>query len=536
MSNGQETTTEESNEKKLHPAILTQENWGGDSVIGMVGKSTKVLSISRVVTLYATERPHDRALTCGDETLSWGELDRSTNRLARALAEKGVRRGVLVTIALPNSIAFWQTTIAIWKLGATPQLLSTNLPGRELEEVIEIADSALVVVETSDERVANRTSVPISFVKKATADLSLSDKLLPDVISPKWKAPTSGGSTGLPKIIISAYPGLFPFDLNPLNFPIRSHCVLPGPLHHNGAFSFSAFCLFLGNHVINFPRFEPEKVLDAVATFRPKLLYLVPTMMNRLWKLDDEVKRVADMSCLQLVFHTASPCPPWLKEGWIRWMSRPDVLCELYGSTESQAFTWITGSEWLEHRGSVGKPISGKMKVVGEDGNDLPPGGTSIGEIYVLADHGRNSTYEYLGGEARRLGDTDWESLGDTGYIDEDGYVYIVDRRKDQIILHGGDNKTGSKVYPAVVEAALEEHSAVRSCAVIGVSEGDLGQRVHAVVDCVPGSAVDESALRAHMAERLVGYKCPSTYEFVNLPVRDDAGKVRRSRLSAERT
>jgi bile acid-coenzyme A ligase len=214
-----------------------------------------------------------------------------------------------------------------------------------------------------------------------------------------------------------------------------------------------------------------------------------------------------------------------LKEQWIDWVG-PDVLCELYAGTEVQSVTWITGREWLEHRGSVGRPFSGEMKIVGEDGRDLPPG--EIGEIYMRARDGRNSTYRYLGAEAKQLGDTEWESLGDMGSMDADGYVYLADRRKD-LILRGGAN-----VYPAEVEAALEEHPAVRSCAVVGIPDDDLGQRVHAIVDAPVG--VDEAALRAHMAERLVTYKCPDRYEFVDEPVRDDAGKVRRSLLAEQRT
>ena len=269
----------------------------------------------------------------------------------------------------------------------------------------------------------------------------------------------------------------------------------------------------------------PEEVLAAVTTHRPKYLYLVPTMMNRIWKLPDEVKAAADLTSLEVAVHMAAPCPPWLKEEWIHWAG-PDVLCELYAGTEVQSITWITGREWLAHPGSVGKPIAGKMKVVRDDGSDADPG--EIGEIYMLADGGRNSTYQYLGADAKQLGTTEWESLGDLGWIDADGYVYLADRRKD-LILRGGAN-----IYPAEVEAAIDEHPAVRSCAVIGVPDEDLGQRVHAVVDA-PGG-VDEAELRAHLAERLVSYKCPSTYELVDEPVRDDAGKVRRSLLAAERS
>jgi len=474
--------------------------------------------MSRAITMHATERPHEPALTCGDVTLSWRQFDRRTNRLARAFARMGVEAGDLVTIALPNSTAFFESAFAAWKLGATPQPVSAKLPGRELEEIVELADSKLVIgVEAG--RIAHRTCVPIGYEPEP----DLSDGELPDAITENWKAPTSGGSTGRPKIILATNPGAFDTEAVGFSLPARSACVIPGVLYHNAPFSISSLALVAGNHVVNFPRFVPELVLEAVTTHRPKYLYLVPTMMARIWKLPDDVRAAADLSSLEVAVHMAAPCPPWLKEEWIHWVG-PDVLCELYAGTEVQAITWITGREWLEHHGSVGRPIVGRMKVVGDDGDDLPAG--EIGEIYMLADGGQGSTYRYLGADPKQLNDTEWESLGDMGWMDEDGFVYLADRRKD-LILRGGAN-----IYPAEVEAALEEHPAVRSCAVIGIPDDDLGQRVHAVVDAPGGVTVDE--LRAHMAERLVNYKCPDNYGFVDDPVRDDAGKVRRSLLAEE--
>ena len=478
------------------------------------------MSISRAISHHASERPHDPALTCGDVTLSWSELDRRTNRLARAYAQLGVVPDDLVTIALPNSTEFFEAAIAVWKLGATPQPVSAKLPGRELEEIVDLADSK-VVVGVGGDRVPNRAGVPAGF----EPDAALDDGPLPDAVATHWKAPTSGGSTGRPKIILAATPGVFDIENVGFFVPTRSVCVIPGVLYHNAPFSITTLALVAGNHVVNFSRFVPEDVLDAITEYRPTYLYLVPTMMNRIWKLPEVARARTDTSSLRIAVHMAAPCPPWLKEEWIRWVG-PDVLCELYAGTEVQSVTWITGREWLEHRGSVGKPISGKMKVVGDDGQDMPPG--EIGEIYMLADGGTGSTYRYLGAEAKQLGDTEWESIGDLGWMDEDGYVYLADRRKD-LILRGGAN-----VYPAEVEAALDAHPAVRSCAVVGVPDDDLGQRVHAIVDA-PGG-VHESELRAHMSEHLVSYKCPDTYELVGEPVRDDAGKVRRSLLAAERS
>ena len=477
-----------------------------------------MISISRAITRHAAEKGEAPALTCGNETLTSAELDRNTNRLARVYADLGVRKDDLVTIALPNSTAFMQAALAIWKLGATPQPVSARLPGREFHEIVELANSRLVVGATP-EQFPDRATVPVGF----EPDPAVSDALLPDVTATHLKAPTSGGSTGRPKIILSQVPGELDVEAPPFHVPTRSTVAIPGVLYHNAPFSISAFALAAGNHLINFPRFVPEHVLDAVERHRATFLYLVPTMMGRIWKLPEAIRAKADLSSLDIALHMAAPCPPWLKEAWIDWVG-PEVLCELYAGTEAQALTWITGTEWLSHLGSVGKPMVGEMKVVGEAGQDLPPG--EVGEIYMRAEEGLNSTYRYIGGESRRLTDTEWESLGDLGWMDAEGYVYLADRRKD-MILRGGAN-----VYPAEVEAALEEHPAVRSCAVVGVSDDDLGQRIHAVIDA-PGG-ISESDLRAHVAERLVSYKCPDSYAFSDEPVRDDAGKVRRT-LLAER-
>jgi bile acid-coenzyme A ligase len=410
--------------------------------------------------------------------------------------------------------------IAIWKLAATPQPVSAKLPGRELAEIVELANSSLVV-GTDPEIVQGRTSVPIGW----QPDPSLDDGPVPDRTATHFKAPTSGGSTGRPKIILSQDQGAFEIGAAGFSLPVSDTAVIPGVLYHNAPFSISTLALVNGNHVVNFPRFDGETVLRAVTELRPKYLYMVPTMMQRMWKLPDETKSAADMSSLEVAVHMAAHCPPWLKEVWIDWVG-PDVLCELYAGTEVQAVTWITGREWLEHHGSVGKPIAGEMRVFDDEGKELPPG--QIGEIYMRAARGVNSTYQYIGAEAKRLGESEWESLGDMGWIDGDGYVYLADRRKD-MILRGGAN-----IYPAEVEAAIDAHPAVRSCAVVGLPDDDLGQRIHAIVDAPSG--VDEAELRVHMAEHLVSYKCPSTYEFVDEPVRDEAGKVRRSLLASERT
>ncbi|HEY1738849.1 MAG TPA: acid--CoA ligase, partial [Acidimicrobiia bacterium] len=192
--------------------------------------------------------------------------------------------------------------------------------------------------------------------------------------------------------------------------------------------------------------------------------------------------------------------------------------------TEAQASTVIIGTQWLEHRGSVGRPLSGQMKIVGADGEELPAG--EVGEIFMRPADPKTKTYEYVGAEARTIGDG-WESLGDMGWFDADGYLYLADRKADMILV-GGAN-----VYPAEVEAALEEHPAVQSAVVIGLPDDDLGHTPHALVYAT-GELTDDE-LRTYLGERLVRYKIPRSFEFVDEPVRDDAGKVRRSALREAR-
>ena len=299
----------------------------------------------------------------------------------------------------------------------------------------------------------------------------------------------------------------------------------PGPLYHNAPFGSMHAGLFTGAHVVEMGRFDAGEALRLIGRHRVQWVNFVPTMMARMWKLPIEERLAADMSSLRVVFHMASSCPIWLKAAWIDWIG-PDPLFELYGGTERQGMTIISGREWLEHKGSVGKVQPGAaMRVLDPDGNDCAPG--QIGEVFFRPDAGRGATYHYVGAEAKAAGE--WESLGDLGHMDEDGYLYLADRRTD-LILSGGAN-----IYPAEVEAAIDAHPDVLTSAVVGLPDDDLGQRVHAIVQRREGCELTSSALLAHLDGRLVRYKIPRSLEFSATPLRDDAGKVRRSALREER-
>lgn len=503
-----------------------------------------VVSYPRRLADLAAADPDRPAVTCGATSISRRGLVDRAERLARRLRRDGVGYGDFVTIAVPNSTDWFVATAAVWMLGATPQPVSARLPGPELEALVELADPP-VVLGVAPDAFVGRIGIPVADFPTADdpsgqsgpsdpsdpsgpSDPSADDgddrAPLPDLVSPAWKAPTSGGSTGRPKLIVSGDPASLDDEATPTLLVQRDGVmIMPGPLYHNGPIIWSCQALLQGNHVVVLPRFDAEATLAAIAEHHGDVIYLVPTMMKRIWRLPIEVRESYDVSSLRVVWHLAEPCPPWLKDAWIDWLG-PERIIELYGGTEAQTATIITGRDWLEHRGSVGRPAEGTVKICDPDGTEVPAG--TEGEVWMRSATGK-VTYRYVGAEARTL-EGGWESLGDHGWLDADGYLYLGDRTTD-MILTGGSN-----VYPAEIEGVILEHPGVRSCAVIGLPDDDLGNRVHALVE-PEVDGLDVSELLAFVAERLVRYKVPRTVELVDEPLRDDAGKVRRGALRAAR-
>jgi len=479
------------------------------------GEALEYISIGARLKEIAAEKPDAPAITAQEVTRSWAELHRRTNRMARGLLSKGVKHGDFLTIALPNGTAFIETCYACWKIGAVPQPVSSRLPAGELAALVELARTPIVISDTP----VTAPAPVVSSGELLAASTDESD--LPDAISPSWKAPTSGGSTGRPKLIVSGTAGITVKGGGAASFwrhAADTVALMPGPLYHNGPFANVFAALNAGGHVIVMPKFDAEATLRDIERHRANWIYLVPTMMSRIWRLPNRTDY--DVSSLKTVWHLAAPCPPHLKEQWIEWLGA-DAIWELYGGTEAQAATTISGPEWLTHRGSVGRVMpGGEMKAFDAHGHPLPPGET--GEIYMRHDASLPPTYRYVGAEARTL-PGGWESIGDIGWFDADGYLYLADRRTDMILV-GGAN-----VYPAEIEAALDEHPLVASSAVIGLPHEELGNQVHAIIQPRPG--LDLEDLKRHLAERLVIYKQPRTFEMVEENVRDDAGKVRRTAL-----
>jgi len=461
-------------------------------------------------------------LTHDGRTISWGELEARANRRARLFASSGVKAGDFVTIALPNSNEFYETTFAAWKLGATPNPVPSKLPRTEFSAIIDLVKPSLVV-GGEEQAVIGFRRLP------GDADSSsFSSEPGDEPLAPSWKAMTSGGSTGRPKVIVDRTPAACDTDAFVLQQQADEVVLNPGPLYHNAPFSVTHLALMFGGHVVGMRRFDALEALRLVDAYRVTWVNLVPTMMHRIWSLPAEKRAAFNVSSLRIVFHMASPMPPWLKQAWIDWLG-PERIWELYGGTERQGATIINGIEWQEHRGSVGR-IQGEdqLKIFNEHGGECKPG--EVGEIFFKSAGGQGSTYYYLGAQSKER-EGGWESIGDMGWMDEQGYVYIADRRTD-LILRGGAN-----IYPAEVEAALDAHPDVVSSVAIGLPDAEMGQRVHAIVQPKPHSAgrLNAADLQHFLAGRIAGYKVPESYEFIDDYLRDDAGKVRRSSLREER-
>jgi bile acid-coenzyme A ligase len=301
---------------------------------------------------------------------------------------------------------------------------------------------------------------------------------------------------------------------------------MPVPLSHNTGFTTATIALLMRHHLVLMSRFEPRQFLRLITDHRVTFLTTVPTIMQRTLPIYHADPESYDLSSIRRFWHLGAPCPPAIKQAWIDLLG-PEKVWELYGGTELQALTFISGDQWLTHRGSVGVVVAGEMKVLDDDGNPCPPG--VVGEIYMRPAPGSAPTYRYVGATAKSR--DGWDSLGDLGHFDADGFLYLSDRRVDMFTV-GGRN-----VYPAEIENALSAHPDVLSCLVVGVPHEDLGQVPHALVHTTDGCTLDAAGVQEFLRAHIAGYKVPPApefIEFVDIPLRDDAGKARRSAVRAD--
>src|SRR5262245_54691018 len=359
----------------------------------------------------------------------------------------------------------------------------------------------------------------------SAADREVPD--LPDVISPQSNGICSSGSTGLPKVIVTNRPAVYdPLFTTPfaeawgMTIPRPQVVIVLGPMYHVNGFH-CLFSLAGGDHVVAMEAFDAARVVDVIERYRVSTFNCTPTMLKRIADLPDVDDR--DLSSIRWICQGAAPMPPYLVRRWADLIGA-EKLIMAYGMTEGLGICAIRGDEWMEHEGSVGRPnAQTEVRVLDADGNALPP--REIGDIYMRSAAYGSSTY--MGGAAQPPTTSDgFCSVGDLGYLDEDGYLHLVDRRVDMIIS-GGVN-----IFPAEVETALMEHPKVRDVVVIGLKDDDWGRRVHAVIEPAdPNDPPTFDEIRAYAKERLHAFKVPKTVEIVNAIPRSSATKVNRGAL-----
>jgi bile acid-coenzyme A ligase len=488
----------------------------------------KPISFGRRLAEQAALHPARVAITFvqsdgSEDLLDWAGLDAWANRAARLLASHGAGPGATVCIALPNSLEHFAAALGAWRCGACTLPMSPRMPAHEFDAMTGLLDRRLVI---ADREGATLDRAAVSALRGEGA---ISAAPLPDVIPHPGKAIGSGGSTGRPKIIMDPRPhARVPGEIGDLaRIGFRSHDVqlVAGPLYHNTPFVWSHLGLFEGHHLVVLERFDAARCVDLIELHRCGFAFLAPTMMVRIARLPGIAER--DLSSLHAVFQTAAACPAWLKRTWIGLVG-PERVFEAYGSSEALGATRITGTEWLAHPGSVGRadPAVCDLRILDAELREVSAG--TVGEVFFRPRCHPLPTYEYVGADPARSTPDGFAGVGDLGYVDEEGYLFLVDRRVDMIVT-GGAN-----VYTAEVEAALTEHPAVGDAAVIGLTDDEWGRRVHAVIEPA-GAAPSEAELAAWLRQRLTPYKLPKSYEFVAALPRDPSGKIRRSAMVAER-
>jgi bile acid-coenzyme A ligase len=471
----------------------------------------------------ARERPDEVAYVHvardgGERSVSWDELERRSTQVAGAFARRGVGFGDLVGLGIRNSPELVFAVLGCWKLGAVPVPVRWDVPDWELDRLKQAIDPTLYL--SPDDLVWVR----------ATADDDVPE--LPLLVSPHANGICSSGSTGTPKVILVAGPAEF----NELtSVPIAEgwgrtiarpqRILVLAPMYHVNAFA-TLNAMLTGDQLFVMEKFDAVRAVDALERHRLTTFTATPTMLQRIVDVPGVDDR--DLTSLEWIMQGAAPMPPSLVHRWADLIGAEKIIMA-YGGTEGLGITVLDGLEWMAHPGSVGRGYrEAELRILDDDGHDLPTG--EIGHIYLRNPLGQGPA-TYLG-EVPQIPTTDDEfaSYGDMGHLDEDGFLYIADRRVD-LIITGGAN-----VFPAEVEAALIDHAKIADVVVLGLEDPEWGRRVHAVIEPVRADdppTFDE--VRAYVKSRLLPYKVPKSIEIVDAIPRSEAMKVNRGRMVEER-
>jgi len=476
------------------------------------------------------------------KALTYRELDDNSARLASALHALGLRPGDVIALISDNSAEAFEVYWAALRSGLYITAVNWHLAAEEAAYILRDSGARVVIASAGVRAVAEPL---VSLVPEVAHWYAFGGNVAgyrsyPELLAGAGPRLTdqprgsemlySSGTTGRPKGIKPRLvagqvdePGDPLVALLASVFGITEHDVYlsPAPIYHTAPLKWCASVQALGGTVVLMERFDAEEALAAIERFRVTVTQMVPTMFVRMLQLPEQTRTAYDVSSLRMAVHAAAPCPPDVKDAMISWWG--PILIEYYGATEQHGTTVITTGEWQSKRGSVGTAAMGVLHICDDDGNELAAG--EVGTIYFERDV---APFEYHNdpektAASRHPGYDNWCTVGDVGYLDEDGYLFLTDR-KGFMIISGGVN-----IYPQEIENVLALHPKIFDVAVIGVPDAEMGEQVKAVVQLRAGiTPSDELAAEiiAYVRDRIAHYKAPKSVDFVSELPRSATGKL----------
>jgi long-chain acyl-CoA synthetase len=490
----------------------------------------------------------------GERERTREELFARASRLSTGFDELGIGPGDSVALMLRNDFPFVEATVAVGRLGGHAVPINWHFLADEADHILSDSAAKAIVVH-ADLLPQIEAAIPdnvkvlvVATPPEIVAAYGISESLarVPEgrIDYESWLssfedwngAPRSSpgamiytsGTTGKPKGVRRKPPRAEQMQLGRkigqqvYGFGPDARAVITGPMYHIAPNTFTLAVALLGDRVVLQPKFDPLELLQLIEKHAITTLNVVPTMFVRLLELPKDARERYDLSSLTHAVTNAAPCAPEVKRKMIEWWG--PVLGEIYGGTEAGIATACTSEEWLAHPGSVGCAVEGSViKILDEGGKELPAG--EVGEIFVGS--GINSEFTYHGREAERaeIEKHGLITLGDVGYVDQDGFLFLCDRKRDMVIS-GGVN-----IYPAEIEAALIGVEGVADCAVFGIPDSEFGESLMAVVERAPGSSISEEFVRDELRNLLARYKVPRRVEFAKDLPREDTGKIYKRKL-----